>query len=536
MVIEIDKQSLLPIIGVNESGKTSILQAIFTFDEINDGFNDGRHLTDVEDLYSTSPLPPMVSADLLIPHYRLKLVLENLGVTTRTITTWLNRLSTNPLELRVTRDLLKKQYSVSGVTLPKAVDEHEFAMRIVKRAPYILYFDDFRDTFDESIPIIKNARDQLAPALAIMEQLFLLTDPTYSVFTLVDIEERRRQTVISDVNRKLNDAVSKNWRALRLDDNQDHLRIKLTYQESAEAGSSGFLRLQVQETDDRGREHFFYIKDRSKGFYWFFNFVMKLEFNPKVVSSEDPTAVYLLDEPGSYLHSSAQRRLCEKLSKLAESNTVIYCTHSHYLLNPVHVPFAAIQVADRDGATNAVRMRPMVDYPGDWSRRGAFQPALDALQIGSSELDPLGRVLVVEGMNDFFAFSLLKQDDGLTVWPAVGADSVRFQVSQFLALGTQFKALWDNDDEGRGKHAEAIKHFGDAVAERHFCLLPGVSKKTILQDLFDGSDLTMLRTELALPANAKFGRVMSTWFYSTNKDALIVKVTAKNEQQVCKSV
>ena len=40
--IDVDKRTLTPIIGVNESGKTTILHAIFAFDYYNDGLNGGR--------------------------------------------------------------------------------------------------------------------------------------------------------------------------------------------------------------------------------------------------------------------------------------------------------------------------------------------------------------------------------------------------------------------------------------------------------------------------------------------------------------
>jgi hypothetical protein len=40
------------------------------------------------------------------------------------------------------------------------------------------------------------------------------------------------------------------------------------------------LKLDVVEKDASGEEHFFFVRDRSKGFYWFFNFVMKLERGP----------------------------------------------------------------------------------------------------------------------------------------------------------------------------------------------------------------------------------------------------------------
>jgi predicted ATP-dependent endonuclease of OLD family len=61
------ESSLLPIIGVNESGKTTILHALFAFDLYNDNSNDnGRHLKDISNLYRTSSEPATVAADIAI--------------------------------------------------------------------------------------------------------------------------------------------------------------------------------------------------------------------------------------------------------------------------------------------------------------------------------------------------------------------------------------------------------------------------------------------------------------------------------------
>lgn len=44
---------IIPLVGVNECGKTTILQAMFCFDYINDNNNDGQHLKNINNLYST---------------------------------------------------------------------------------------------------------------------------------------------------------------------------------------------------------------------------------------------------------------------------------------------------------------------------------------------------------------------------------------------------------------------------------------------------------------------------------------------------
>ena len=97
-----------------------------------------------------------------------------------------------------------------------------------------------------------------------------------------------------------------------------------------------------------------HVTQRSKGFQWFFNFIMKLKFNPKYTQNPE-NAIYLLDEPGSYLHSSAQTELLKKLCDIGKNNTIVYCTHSQYLLDPDVINIGWIKICSKvDGKINLV--------------------------------------------------------------------------------------------------------------------------------------------------------------------------------------
>jgi predicted ATP-dependent endonuclease of OLD family len=52
--IDLNENSLIPLIGINECGKTTILQAIYCFDHINDNEYDSAHLGNLINLYQTS--------------------------------------------------------------------------------------------------------------------------------------------------------------------------------------------------------------------------------------------------------------------------------------------------------------------------------------------------------------------------------------------------------------------------------------------------------------------------------------------------
>ena len=72
----------------------------------------------------------------------------------------------------------------------------------------------------------------------------------------------------------------------------------------------------------------FDITERSKWFQWFFNFIVKLKFNPKYQDNQKG-AIYLLDEPTVGLHYDDVHKLLEVLNKLVvHGNTVVLIEHN----------------------------------------------------------------------------------------------------------------------------------------------------------------------------------------------------------------
>lgn len=550
VTISLKKQSLYPIIGINESGKTTILHAMFAFDYFNDKLNDGgRHLNDVGSLYEVPPKPPMVQATVACTSDDLIESLITSGVSRTTAKRHVSKhMKDSELELTIARKLsttrpTNSRYSVSNFGLPKGADEDEFSRALIRRLPYILFFDDFRDSIEDRIRIEAGQQSSPTGWLAIIEQLFRKTDSDFSAFQLHLLEERQRKSVLAKVSRHLNETLTREWQNFRLDD-RNALQIEVQYVSEPEVeGSLGWIKLDIAETDAKGDEHFFYLRDRSKGFYWFFNFVMKLEFNPKVIEGTNLGAVYLLDEPGSYLHSTAQRKLCRKLKSLSEVNVVVYCTHSHYLLDPTEIPLSNIRIADKD-EMGSIHLKSLYDHSAHLSdRRSALQPVIDALEITPFISDMTSsRMVITEGIVDFYAFSIFYQGQDVTFLPAQGADTVATLISLMIGWQIDFQALWDFDKDGKEAHKNAMSNFGDDIGEARFHMLPPGRTKTgklgskrILQDLFAQDDIRTIREELGLPRNTSFDKTIATWFYSDRRDRLqrsLSKETRRNFQEV----
>lgn len=71
------------------------------------------------------------------------------------------------------------------------------------------------------------------------------------------------------------------------------------------------------------------LKNRSKGFNWFFSFLVWFK---KVQEDKDSNYILLLDEPGLNLHASAQADLLHFLEDLSENYQIVYSTHSPFMI------------------------------------------------------------------------------------------------------------------------------------------------------------------------------------------------------------
>lgn len=91
-----------------------------------------------------------------------------------------------------------------------------------------------------------------------------------------------------------------------------------------------FIKFQIRDGNRR-----FNVNDRSLGFRWFFSFMLFTQFRVARASSTSRPLLFLFDEPASNLHAAAQQKLIESFPTIAKGeHTLAYSTHSHYLIEP----------------------------------------------------------------------------------------------------------------------------------------------------------------------------------------------------------
>ncbi|MCJ2018626.1 ATP-binding protein [Methylobacterium sp. E-065] len=77
----------------------------------------------------------------------------------------------------------------------------------------------------------------------------------------------------------------------------------------------------------------FNVNDRSLGFRWFFSFMLFTQF--RTTESSSRPVLFLFDEPASNLHAAAQQKLIDCFPGIAKNGNVLaYTTHSHYMIEP----------------------------------------------------------------------------------------------------------------------------------------------------------------------------------------------------------
>lgn len=75
------------------------------------------------------------------------------------------------------------------------------------------------------------------------------------------------------------------------------------------------------------------VEDRSLGFRWFFSFLLFTQF--RLHRENKRATIFLFDEPASNLHAAAQQKLLESFPSIAKyPHRLMYSTHSHYMVEP----------------------------------------------------------------------------------------------------------------------------------------------------------------------------------------------------------
>ncbi|PWL31832.1 AAA family ATPase [uncultured Roseivirga sp.] len=497
--------SINPIIGVNESGKTSILKAILCLDKDRDRLNKGEHL-DYQNKYSTSDTTDCrVIAKLHLSEEDIKNLKTHAKVKTDSNSYKELETLTPETSIEFARVLSNdKKYEVSINTFSPETNKR-IANFIQSNFPVFLYFDDFTDRVPEEVVFSETYVNDGKLARGIQREWQEIIEEILKRSELDGIDEEnalknylkvddsdRRQDILSDIEDVLNKEIIEEWKKVKqrgktnFADDSANLELQLNNID----GSNKFI-FKVRDTSNKNRKRTFNVSERSKGFQWFFNYMIKLKFNPRYREKKE-NSIFLLDEPGSYLHSSAQTELLKELKTVSENNVIIYCTHSQFLLNPHDIKLGSIKIADK--IDSKVELHLFGEYNGS-KNTGALSPVYQALQINGAK-DFIGNVIITEGITDYYVLKMLQEnwnlpERGTTIIPGSGAGNSSTLISFALGFAKKFILVFDNDKGGLNAAKKYKKEFGDRI-EGYFHFYHKNESSYCLEDHFSKVDQNRL--------------------------------------------
>jgi predicted ATPase len=524
------------IAGQNESGKSSLLQALFdseegAFREDSHRDNEPPEVPAVERLYGIDS-PSMMEFRvkhlfdkgfrndfvlhffLSIDKIRVRAEGENDGVhrsvcgqSLIALEQWFSTLRSIDIS---DDEVVKKAFK--GIKLSEAnrgankefVDlyttiediSHDLALQVQKVTPSILMFDDFCDLLPDSILIseLKSKSSKVKGYQAVKNIEKILDVDLLEVDSLADSKRMQRQDAFK---KSITAQFNQRWKQRIGAENGAVIHV-MHFQGGTASGP--YFKFFIETKEGELLEPY----KRSQGFKWFLSFYLHLVAEDKRKGG----IIILFDEPGLHLHSKAQADMLAVFEELSDKNQILYSTHSPYLIKSDRLHRVRLIINTNEGTkvekltTNAGgkthdALKPIIDAIG-LDMRNSFTPSMG------------GKNVIVEGVSDFYYFNafkhLLEINDPIYFLPAMGAPNAHLLMELCMGWGLDWKMIFD--EKGTKPEIAAIKKKFFPVKEEFDQNVYLLKKMDGIEDMFSLSDFQLVAPDMTKGENETLGKVV----------------------------
>ena len=234
---------------------------------------------------------------------------------------------------------------------------HEYIARTIisKKLPKFLYYDEYyslpaRISIEE-LDKQDLSEDQLKTAKALLELADLNAGEIIEADDFEDYiaELEATEAIISEELFKYWSTNSNLSIQFRIDKKQESVAKKInTNYNREEVIDVNIIEhiLDIRVKNERTKVSL-PLKNRSKGFNWFFSFLVWFK---KIQEDKTSKYILLLDEPGLNLHAAAQNDLLRFIEDLSESYQIIYTTHSPFAIESSRLDRVRTVLETRNGS------------------------------------------------------------------------------------------------------------------------------------------------------------------------------------------
>lgn len=385
-------------------------------------------------------------------------------------------------EENIIKECVVSQFKITSITEP------EIEKKITKLAQTITesqLFKDISSIFDIMVPEFKffdNFDDMLPDEISISDlkaddfktkhrgfiNLLAYLNVTLEEFSK-EMEEisRRPQTKLD----KYSDNITLNYQNIY---KQEKLKIALNK-------DGDKIYVNIYDIDDNINPK--KPSQRSKGLQWFLSFYLML-------NNSKENAILLIDEPGLYLHASAQ----EDILRFFENNLnnyIIYTTHSPYLIDTNNMLRIKLVTNDRTkGIGTCVENKYYKCADLD-----TITPLITAIGYNMTK-SPLefggGLNIITEGISDrYYILAFLKLHniaEKINLIPSQGARVVHLIVSIVIGWNLKHIVFLDNDQGESDAKENLLNLYVDEDEYNSHVFKISNKKDTCIEDIFSAED------------------------------------------------
>jgi hypothetical protein len=353
-----------------------------------------------------------------------------------------------------------------AVTKWDSVTQWEVWKWLEPRVPKFLYFGEYEllpskmNLADLAKRVATNDPKQLKPEHHAVLALLRMADIAIDDFAKPGGYEPLKAK-IEGVSINLTDQIMEFWK--QNEDLEVEIDIKGDPDDEAPFNEGSNLYIRIKNRRHRGVSTPF--KHRSRGFIWFFSFLVwfdSVRHQLGKKTTDEAEIVLLLDEPGLSLHALAQADFLRYIEELSDKHQVLYSTHSPFMIDSDEPQRIRVVEDRKDVGTvvtdNLSGSDPRTIFPlqaalGWTIAQNLFISKRNLLVEGPSELiylKALAAALEAHGLKGL--------RDDVTIVPTGGLDKVATFVALLGASGLQLAVLHDYRGSPDQRLADLVKN------------------------------------------------------------------------------
>ncbi|MFI8607820.1 ATP-dependent nuclease [Pseudomonas sp. NPDC077649] len=485
------------LIGQNESGKSSILEALSkTFSAYKLTSNEIRAGEESPEIYLEYSLDEIAIKELLQKYnkHQAAEIIEILRAKNFTLTSKFYWAPSDSPEGGYTgfHEVIDDEVNTFLSTpLPaddtneaenKILTEEEFSSSIFSYAPNFHFFDHESGLLPSTIDIPSD---------------YKLTDrgfaaaKSYLAYAGIELSQlltqdlRTQKSILHRANERISQEFSSFWSQTIGKSNKIKFECSLEKHDASipEKAGKPFLAFFISDGLNR-----LYPHQRSTGVRWFLSFFLQLKSSEK----RGKARVFLLDEPGSNLHSKAQKDVLGLINKLSKDITIIYSTHSPSLIEYEKL-FRIYAVYRNDDLDDSPTLITEAHKLGA-SSSDTLSPLMSAMGADFSQQQTIQKTnnVILEEISGFYYLKsfwrLTKESMQAHFIAATGVNKIEPLAYMFTGWDLKFIIVVDDDSQARAAYNSLKRNLyqdNDDLARSNMLKIPNCQG---IEDIFSKDD------------------------------------------------